>query len=313
MPLTYEMRFYGDLHCDTLWRCYENRTDLEAPGLQVRRGLPFRHLQTYAIYIPDTEPDPYRYFRAVYAYAREMLRKYPEMKLCRNAREIDESFAAGQTPYLFSVEGGGFFGTNSHKNQRTAAELREKGVAFLSLCYNRGNHLAGGVHSEQGLTAAGREAALMLREEGITLDLSHLNRPSADALLALLPDHVAATHSNCFSLTPHPRNLSDEQIRAIGARSGLIGVNFYPPFLTGKNTAGIADILAHVRRITALAGGETAAFGSDFDGISRTPEDLPDTGALPRLAQRLFAEWGAEQTDAFLYGNMRRYLERSLR
>lgn len=299
------MNYYGDLHCDTLWRCFDHRSDLGDPTLQLTRQPPFRHLQTYAIYIPDTEAEPYRYFRAVYAYAEELMRQYPEQVLCRTAREIDAAFEAGKTPYLFSLEGGGFFGEDAEKNYRLIRELKQKGIAFAGLCYNRGNNLAGGTQSEGGLTPLGREVALMLRQEGISVDLSHLNHQSADEVLALLPDHVVATHSNCYALADHPRNLTDAQIKALIGQRGLMGINFFPPFLTKKKNAYISDILLHIRHVLSLGGKEILAFGSDFDGIDQTPVDLPNLAALPRLGNLL--------NDAFLYGNMKRYLNESLK
>lgn len=299
------MKYYGDLHCDTLWRCFENRTDLDDPTLQLKRKPPFRHLQTYAIYIPDTETEPYRYFRAVYAYGEELFRKYPEMVLCRRAEEIDRAFEAGMTPYLFSVEGGNFFGKDTERNRRIAKELKQKGIAFLSLCYNKGNDLAGGALSEGGLTPLGREVALLLREEGISLDLSHLNHHSADDLLELLPCGVVATHSDCYALADHPRNLTDGQIRALIERKGLMGINFYPPFLTTKKNAYISDILLHIRHVMAMGGKDILAFGSDFDGIDRTPVDLKGLHDLPRLGDLI--------NGSYLYGNMKRYLDDHLK
>ncbi len=299
------MNIYGDLHCDALWRCYDRRTDLDDPTLQTKRDLSFRHLQTYAIYIPDEEPDPYRYFRAVYAYGEEVMRKYPELVLCRTGAEIDRAFESGRTPYLLSVEGGGFFGEDREKNRRIAKELKQKGILFLSLCYNKGNNLAGGALSDGGLTPLGREVALLLREEGIVLDLSHLNHRSADDLLALLPDGVVATHSNCYALADHPRNLTDGQIKALIARKGLMGINFYPPFLTNRSFATVSDILLHIRHVLNLGGEEILAFGSDFDGIDRTPVDLRDLSELPRLGKLI--------NDAFLYGNMKRFLDQNFK
>lgn len=295
--------YYGDLHCDTLWRCFENKTDLSDPTLQIKRNPPFRHLQTYAIYIPDTEEDPYPYFRAVYAYGQELFRRYPDMVLCRTGAEIDRAFGAGRTPYLFSVEGGGFFTHDAGENRRRARELREKGIVFLSLCYNRGNALAGGILTPaRGLSELGKSVALLLREEGISLDLSHLNHRSADALLDLLPDGVVATHSNCYTLTPHGRNLTDDQIRGLAEKSGLIGVNFYPPFLTGNQRAEISDVLLHIRYLERLGAKDAIAFGSDFDGIESTPAGLSSLNDIPALAGQV--------KDEYLYGNMHRYLSK---
>ena len=298
------MRVYGDLHCDTLWRCFDRRTDRNDPTLQLRADPPFQHLQTYAIYIPDEVTDPYRYFRAVYAYAEEIFRREPRMVLCRTAKEIDAAFDAEKIPYLFSIEGGALFGRDSIQNERLVAELKKKGIAFMGLCYNKGNILAGGALGTGGLTEWGREAALLLRQAGISVDISHMNHQSADDVLALLPDHVVATHSNCFGLVDHPRNLTDSQIQALIRAKGLMGVNFYPPFLTKKKTAYIEDILLHIRYVLALGGKEILAFGSDFDGIEETPADLPHLHALPRLGNLL--------NEDFLYGNMKRYLDCNL-
>ena len=304
------MNYYGDLHCDTLWRCFEARTDLNAPSLQLGRNPPFHHLQTYAIYIPDAIEDKYHYFRAVYAYGQELFRRYPEMVLCRDAKEIDAAFKAGKTPYLLSIEGGGFFEEDRGRNKCIARELKEKGIAFLSLCYNRGNHLAGGtLCPERGLSALGADVAELLREEGISLDLSHMNHRSADALLALLPDGVVATHSNCYTLAPHGRNLTDDQIRDIKEKKGLIGINFYPPFLSGKQQADMEDILLHIRYLERLGGAPVIAFGSDFDGIEATPDGLSSLGDLPALGSALERACTAPAAAQYLYENMKRYLD----
>lgn len=299
------MKIYGDLHCDTLWRCFDRRGDLNDPTLQLKRNPPFQHLQTYAIFIPDEVEDGYRYFRAVYAYAEELFRRHPEMVLCRSAKEIESAFSEGKTPYLFSIEGGQLFGSHPAKNERLISELQKKGIAFMGLCYNKGNALAGGALSEGGLTSLGKEAALLLRDGGITVDLSHLNHRSADEVLALLPDHVSATHSNCYGLVKHPRNLTDDQIKSLIEKKGLMGINFYPPFLSAKKNAYIEDILLQIRYVLSLGGQEILAFGSDFDGIEETPVDLRTLEDLPRLGNLL--------NEDFLFGNMMRYLSKNLR
>lgn len=303
------MKFYGDLHADTLWRCFRHGSDLDDPTLHFKRNQPFAHLQTFAIYIPDGTEDPWGYFKSVHTYGQEILRRYPEMVLCHHGAEIDAAFEKGKVPYLLSVEGGGFFGKDPARNERRVQDLKRMGISFLSLCYNEGNHLAGGINVEFGLSEQGREVALQLRDGGISVDLSHLNRRSTDEMLALLPDHVVATHSNCNALKEHPRNLTDEQIKKLIARKGLIGVNFCHHFLSSPKDATIADILDHIRHILRLGGEEAVAIGGDFDGISRTPSDLPDLGAMPALGAALEAEFGAELAHRILYQNMKDYFD----
>jgi len=293
---------YGDLHCDTLWRCFEWQSDLSDPRLQLKGNPPFSHLQTYAIFVPDTEKDPYGYFSAVYDYSQKMMARHPQMVLCKGAGEIDDAFSRGKTPYLLSVEGGNFFCHSQEQNLKIARELKQKGIAFLSLCYNRGNELAGGYLSpERGLSSLGKDVALMLREQGISLDLSHLNHRSADELLELLPHGVVATHSNCYSLMPHPRNLTDGQLRRLIEKQGLVGINFYPPFLTHDDQATLADVYLHIRYIERLGGQKILAFGSDFDGIDQTPADLRDLWQVQQLSHL---------PASYLYGNMKDYLDR---
>lgn len=305
------MLTYADLHCDTLWRCYNDRITPEHPSLQLRPDPDYRRLQTYAVYIGDHTKDPYPYFKEVYAYGTGLLGRYPQMTLCRKATEIDEAFAAGKTPYLISVEGGGFFSGDQQEDRKTVEELKQAGVCFLSLCYSKGNHLAGGfLNPELPLTEAGRNAALLLYEAGISLDLSHLNPRSADALLDLLPDGVVATHSNCYALCGHGRNLTDDQILALKEKKGLMGINFYPPFLRAEGEAAIADILAHIDWVDQLGAGGILSFGSDFDGIEITPRDLCSSRDIPALAETLIAAKGKSFTEKCFYQNLKTYLDR---
>lgn len=306
------MKTYGDLHCDTLWKCYRHGTTLEDATLNVTRKPPFEHLQTYAIYIPDGTEDPFGYFKAVYAYGQEVIRRYPEMVLCHSGPEIDAAFAAGKTPYLYSIEGGGFFDEDLVRNERIAQKLKAMGIVFMSICYNEANPLAHGTKTQGGLTELGKKVALLLRDTGITVDISHLNHQSTDEMLDLLPDRVIATHSNCYALKAHPRNLTDEQIQKIIARKGLIGVNFCHHFLSSPELARISNVVDHIRHILRLGGEEAVAIGGDFDGLSQVPVDLPDLNAIPALADALEKEFGAALAHQILYGNMKAYLDRTL-
>lgn len=306
------MEFYGDLHCDTIWKCFRHKSDLDDPSLEVKRKPPFKHLQTYAIYIPDGTQDPYEYFRAAHTYGEEVMRRYPDMILCRSGKEIDAAFAAGKTPYIYGVEGGGFFGEDLLENEQIAKDLKKRGVAFISLCYNDGNHLAGGTKVDFGMSELGKKVALMLRNEGLCVDISHLNHRSTDQMLELLPDHVIATHSNCYALKAHTRNLKDEQIKELICREGLMGVNFCYHFLSSPEVAQISDLIDHFRHILRLGGESIAAVGGDFDGMTKVPADLPDLYAIPALADALEKEFGAAIAEKILYGNMKNYIDRVL-
>ncbi len=100
---------------------------------------------------------------------------------------------------------------------------------------------------------------------------------------------VVATHSNARALAGQPRNLTDDQLRVIRDTGGVAGVNFHSPFVNGTNEATVADVVAQVEHMVAVAGVDHVAVGSDFDGGIKPPEGLADAAALPALAAALRA------------------------
>lgn len=142
-----------------------------------------------------------------------------------------------------------------------------------------------------GLTAAGRALVQGLRARGMVVDTSHLTVQGFwDVAEQGAP--LVATHSNAHAVCPTARNLTDDQLRAIGETGGMAGLNFGTMFLRpdGKrDPAGALDhAVAHLEHMIALAGEDHVGLGSDFDGAPM-PEGLPDAGALPVLTKRMAA------------------------
>jgi membrane dipeptidase len=167
------------------------------------------------------------------------------------------------------------------------------GLRSLGLTWSRPNIFAKGVGPEdggRGLTGLGRKLVGACNEMGIVIDVSHLNDAGFWDVIECSTQPVVASHSNCRSLCPVARNLSDEQIRALAAKGGLLGINFHVGFLRAgaehPDEATIADVIAHIDHVVELVGVDHVAFGSDFDGATM-PHDLPDVAALPRLVEAL--------------------------
>jgi membrane dipeptidase len=150
----------------------------------------------------------------------------------------------------------------------------------------------------------------------ITLDLSHLNERcfwEAIELTNLVP---IASHSNARSLTDHPRNLRDDQLRAISERGGVIGIVFYNDFLrTGSENPTLEDIFAHADYIINLCGEDHVGIGSDLDGadINDFPEDIRTVADLPKIG-RFFLEKGysEERVRKIMGGNFLTVLRENL-
>ncbi|MFR6344005.1 MAG: dipeptidase [Christensenellales bacterium] len=128
-----------------------------------------------------------------------------------------------------------------------------------------------------------------------------------------LPFHASvspfASHSNAFSLYPHPRNLKDDQIRALIQSRGFIGINFNPPFLSEQPRCSLSTIVSHILHILDLGGEDILGFGSDFEGVSSLPAGMFGAQSYPALLSALQTA-GVDQPllDKLAHQNLVRYL-----
>ncbi|MCS7257081.1 MAG: dipeptidase [Thermomicrobium sp.] len=236
----------------------------------------------------------------------------PEQALARTLRAVDrllETIAAsgGRMQLVTNVAElerclrDGTFGAILHFEGAEAidpefAVLRlgyRLGLRSLGLTWSRPNIYAEGVGPEdrgRGLTQLGRALVRACNELGVLLDVSHLNDAGFWDVLECSTQPVVASHSNCRALCAVPRNLTDEQIRALAAKGGLLGINFHVGFLRAgaerPEDVSLGDVIAHIDHVAELVGVDYVAFGSDFDGATM-PRDLPDVAALPRLVEAL--------------------------
>jgi len=164
------------------------------------------------------------------------------------------------------------------------------GVRAMGLTWNGRNLLADGVNSGNnpgGLTFFGEEIVKKMNTLGMIIDVSHISEKSFWDVIKLSSEPVIASHSNCFSLHKHIRNLKDEQIRAIAEKGGVIGITFVSDFL-GEGVVTIEQVVNHIEHIIDITGGyDTAGIGSDFYGTDKLPEGLKDISFLPRLTESL--------------------------
>ncbi|WP_028851366.1 membrane dipeptidase [Thermocrispum municipale] len=162
------------------------------------------------------------------------------------------------------------------------------GVRMASLTWNRRTMLADGVgeHDTGGrLTALGMEAVAEMERLGVVLDVSHLSLAGFWHVAEIARRPFVASHSSCRAVHDHPRNLTDEQIRAIAASGGFVGINAFGPFLHDKPE--LRHYVNHVAHAVELVGSEHVALGPDFlDDVARAVDPilqgaLVDLTALP--------------------------------
>jgi membrane dipeptidase len=188
-------------------------------------------------------------------------------------------------------------GADPIRNSDDARLFFNRGLRIVGLTWKEGTRYAGGNSKPGPLTPAGEDLIKTLDSLGIIHDTSHLSDESFWRLLEITGDApVMASHSNCRSIVPGIRQLSDDMIRAIAERGGMIGINFFnqflvPPDEVNKRPANLNDVVTHIRHICDLTG--SAAFiglGTDMDGgIGRNeiPHEIQTSADLPRVADAL--------------------------
>ena len=215
----------------------------------------------------------------------------------------------GEQCFMLSVEGGEVFEPGLH----TVQLYRDKGVRMAALLWNNENALGYPAKSgdKRGLTDYGLQVAREMQRVGMAVDVSHLNEAGFYDLFAKTDRPPMASHSCCRALCDHFRNLTDEQLRLMIREGGFVGVNFYPHFLSEDGRADAALVARHIDHICQLGGAEIVGFGSDFDGIETTPDNVRHPGDIPNLLDELRRLGYGDAAIAGIAGeNLKRYFAR---
>ena len=186
-------------------------------------------------------------------------------------------------------------GADPIRDPPDVAEFFNWGVRIVGLAWKRTRY-AGGTGAPGPLTPEGVSLVRELDRIGIIHDASHLAEESFWQLLDLSGGPVMASHSNCRSIVPTDRQLSDDMIRAIARRDGIIGINFYDRFLVppdqhGKRRANLADVVIHLKHMCDVIGdADHVGIGTDMDGglgREQIPHEIQSSADLPRMADAL--------------------------
>lgn len=204
------------------------------------------------------------------AYADSQLTRVRELgvSLARTPADLYRLKAAGQHAIMLGIENGYAIGND-------LALLRhfkeDHGIVYMTLCHNGNNDICGSARPREGETLEGVSdfGADVIREMnrlGIMVDLSHASERSFYDALDISSTPIVCSHSSARALCDHPRNLTDDQLRALAARGGVAQVTFYNGFLRTDGEATILDAIAHLNHMIHVAGIEHVGIGTDFDG-----------------------------------------------
>ena len=232
--------------------------------------------------VPGGE-NPARRLEAMLACAQAEFAGCPWLSVVRTA---EEAAKAGEKLYAFlGIEG--MEGLNGPEDLDRLAAL---GLRLGMLTWNEENLFASGAAQDpdKGLTEPGRRMVRRMEELNILVDVSHLNDGGFRDVIRLANGPVIASHSNCRALCPHPRNLTDEQLRAIRDAGGVVGLNVHHKFVHEDPAKQTAETLArHAAHMAEVMGPEHVACGFDFCEFMGPGNDsaagLKDCGEIPNL------------------------------
>lgn len=218
------------------------------------------------------------------------LERLGALVVCRSAGDIRAALDAGQMAAIFHIEGAEAIGPDLHELD----VLYHAGLRSLGPVWSRETIFAHGVpfrypsspDTGPGLTDAGKRLVARCDRLGVMIDLSHLNEAGFWDVAKLSTKPLVATHSCVHAISPHSRNLTDDQMRAIADSDGVAGLNFAAAFLRDDgrmlNDVPLSQVMRHLDHMIALMGEDRVALGSDYDGAI-CPADLQGIDKLPAL------------------------------
>lgn len=278
---------YIDFHCDTLMQAFLagekeigelDQTMVDLKRLQTGNCM----AQFFAIFMPPMAyraklgnrlPDDEKYIQLLSDILFRTVGKYPEkIAFAKNGQDLAENDLHKKISAFLTLEDGRPVNGKIENLER----YFEMGIRLISLTWNEENCFGSPnsddpVTMNQGLTKFGKEAVIRMQELGMIVDVSHLSDGGFWDVATVCKSPFVASHSNCRSICPHRRNLTDDMIHTIGEKGGVIGLNFGPEFLSAnvKNKKScIEDMVKHINHLRKCGGEDCISLGTDFDGIS---------------------------------------------
>lgn len=238
------------------------------------------------------------------------LKESREIALVARYDDYQRNMLEGRFPLFLSVEGLDGIGTNVD----LLYMLHHYGVRMASLTWNDDNTLASGCGSDKdyGVTTLGKKALKIMEELGIVVDAAHASPKSFWDIVEGFERTVLISHGNVYALCRHRRNFTDDQLKAVAERNGLIGLSAVREFLKENSEASAEDLIRHISYATDLVGIEHVALGLDIDYRENSRGTLPleEVSSLERGL--LEAGYSKAEAEAVLHGNWERLLKGAL-
>ena len=311
-----------DMHCDTigeLWKAEKagkpislrsNSLHIDLEKMQKGDYL----LQNYAMFVfLGREKDPLvNVLEMIDVYNRAMAENADLIEPVLKYEDIEKNRAAGKLSGMLTIEEGAVLKGNPY----VVRSLYRMGVRMLTLTWNFENEIGYpntivkakdyDPSRHYGLKPEGIEIVREMNRVGMIVDVSHLGDDSFWDVVKYCDGPFVASHSNARAVCNHTRNMTDDMIRALADKGGVMGLNFCGDFLNPNGKSRVEDMVRHAKHILNVGGSDILGLGTDYDGIDGDLE-LDHCDKMQLLAQEMDRQgFGTEQIEKIFHGNVLR-------
>lgn len=276
-----------DLHCDTIMALYQNKdlklksNDLQIDINKMKKGNYLAQVFAMFVYLAKTD-NPFKVCNEMIdIFYRELVENKNDINIALNYNDVIKNEENGLLSAILSIEEGAVVEGSLDKLE----EFYNRGVRMICLNWNFINGIGHPnftlcekpdfhtPNTELGLTPFGIQMVKKMEELGMIIDISHMSDKGFWDVYNNTTKPFIASHSNSRYVCNHVRNLSDDMIRALANRRGVMGLNFCTSFINEEaKITYTKDIVKHALHIIEVGGIDVLAIGTDFDGIGRTTE-----------------------------------------
>lgn len=222
--------------------------------------------ETFAEKVPFQVQGPFEYANLIFDKVKAMINGYGRyVSIVRTPSELYDNKKQGRKSIMLGIENG----LALEHHIENVEHFARRGIVYITLCHNGDNDLcdsARGMQTHGGMSQFGAEVIREMNRLGIMVDLSHAHEKSFYDALEISATPIVCSHSSCRALCDHPRNLTDDQMRLLASKGGVMQVTLYPGFLRSEGTATIVDAMKHLEHAIEVMGIDCVGLGTDFDG-----------------------------------------------
>ncbi|HMF76327.1 MAG TPA: dipeptidase [Bryobacteraceae bacterium] len=277
----------------------KNHTDI--PRLkQGGVGAVFFSVYVAATYVEGNH-SANRTLQMIDSVQHDIIDHYPEtFQQAFTAADIEKAHRKHKIAALMGMEGG----HGIEDSPRLLRDYYRLGIRYMTLTHWNTNSWADSsgdinnpnVQHHNGLTPLGKEIVLEMNRLGMMVDISHVADKTFYDALETSQAPLLASHSSCRAVTDAPRNMTDDMLKKLAEKGGVVQININCGFISQKSKdapasapvrATLADLVAHIDHARQVAGIDAIGIGTDFDGIECTPEGLDDVSKFPNLTRAL--------------------------